>query len=131
MKRQCPICFIEARLVKHHWWEDNSHMVGHLRMICRNCNGLLRTLSDENNHVLPEWAKQIEFVRSNIGQVYLSMRVRTETKEKLDYLKQTNPDKSWDMLLEPVINFGDKPPKIPIIVHYPAPEGLPDLTRLD
>jgi len=62
MNNQCPICLREEKLVKHHWWEDNTQMVGHLRLICHCCNMALRTMNGDDNHVLPEWDKQVEYV---------------------------------------------------------------------
>jgi transposase-like protein len=61
---KCPICLKERQLVKHHWWEDRAHTIGHIRLICSRCNGILRTLKDEDNHILPDWDKQIAYVRN-------------------------------------------------------------------
>ena len=79
-------------------------------------------------------------------RVVIQMRVRPETKEKLDYLKRANPDVHWDLILEPLIKdvklpkaqcaSVKDPPKVTAIVNVPtkdmkAPDELPDLTRLD
>jgi uncharacterized C2H2 Zn-finger protein len=68
MKDQCPICLKDAKLVKHHWWEDKTHAVGHIRLICPRCNMILRTLNGEDNHVLPEWERQIKYVQEYISR---------------------------------------------------------------
>ena len=63
MKRRCPICLSEDKLVQHHWYNDQAHMVGHIRAICHCCNITLKALDSDRNHVLPVWDKQVEFVR--------------------------------------------------------------------
>lgn len=60
---QCPICLKDNRLDRHHWYEDNTYMVGHIRLICHYCNATLRTIPGDDNHILPDWDKQIEYVR--------------------------------------------------------------------
>jgi hypothetical protein len=37
------------------------------------------------------------------NRVVISMRVRPETKRKLEQLQQNNPDVHWDLLLEPLL----------------------------
>ena len=65
-------------------------------------------------------------------RVVMQMRVRQETKDKLDYLKKFNPDVPWDIILEPVIkevllpkpqsNSTKPPPIIQLAVKYPGAE---------
>ena len=61
-KNQCPICLKDKQLIRHHWYEDKTYMVGYIRLICRCCNMMLRTMNDDSNHILPEWDKQVEYV---------------------------------------------------------------------
>ena len=78
-------------------------------------------------------------------RVVIQMRVRPETKARLNRLKEINHDIHWDLLLEPCIKdillpksqcASVKPvPKITAIINVPdksmdAPEDLPDLTKL-
>ena len=78
-------------------------------------------------------------------RVVIQMRVRPETKAKLNRLKENNPDVHWDLLLQPIIKdvllpksqcaSVKEPPKITAIINAPdksmdAPEDLPDLTKL-
>ena len=55
---KCPICLNnDTRLVEHHWYDDDSHCVGHIRLICQSCNQKLGTCWI-NNHVLPNFESQ-------------------------------------------------------------------------
>jgi hypothetical protein len=92
-------------------------------------------MKGEDSHILPEWGEQVEYAREFAAAI-IQMRVRPGTKAKLDYLKESNPNKNWDALLEPIVSFKGKPPKVTAIINVPkdpieTPEGLPDLTRLD
>lgn len=126
MKEQCPICHENGRLIKHHWWEDNTRMVGHIRQICNGCNSILRTMNDKDNHVLPEWNKQIEYARRFRGRVIYQMRVRPATKEALLYKMACNSEMTWDNLLEPVLNWANEPPIITPTIYYPQGDQLED-----
>ena len=78
-------------------------------------------------------------------RVVMTMKVKPETKEKLDTLKRFNPDIPWDTILEPIIKpvrlpkaqcASVKPPPIySLQVKYPdgsmkAPDELPDLSKI-
>jgi hypothetical protein len=78
-------------------------------------------------------------------RVVIQMRVRPETKAKLNRLKECNPDVHWDLLLQPIIKdvllpkaqcaSVKEPPKITAIINVPdrdmkAPDELPDLKEL-
>lgn len=72
-------------------------------------------------------------------RVVIQMRVRPETKAKLNRLKENNPDVHWDLLLEPITKDVLLPktqcasvkeaPKITAAItrSMDAPEELPDL----
>lgn len=57
----CPSCLKNnTKLVKHHWFEDDNYNSGYIKFICYRCNSILKTIS--NNHVLPTWDKQAEYI---------------------------------------------------------------------
>jgi hypothetical protein len=78
----CPICNKHSiKLVKHHWFDDESLSVGHIRLICYNCNSLLK--SNERNHILPNWETQIEMIHN-----YHSMIESTNTITKPAFISK-------------------------------------------
>lgn len=87
MKTQgkCPICLKDTILIEHHWYEDNTRIIGHIRLICHHCNLILRTIGGDNNHVLPNWDKQIEYAR---GYVQLSTKSYRFNKRLTEAIKQ-------------------------------------------
>lgn len=89
MINQCPICLKQTKLDKHHWWEDNTYTIGHIRWICHYCNMTLHGLNGDDDHVLPEWEKQIEYVQRTILLKKLISILRTVLK----IAKETNPNK--------------------------------------
>jgi hypothetical protein len=129
----CLICNKEARLVKHHWWDNKEKTIGHIRMICHNCNSVLRTMKGDNNHMLPEWSEQVKYAKQRTGRELLLIRVKPETKILLDTLKSQNRDDPWDKILEPLTKLiripkpqcasYKKPPIIPIQVKYPQDDN--------
>jgi hypothetical protein len=70
----CPACNKETnKPVTHHWYElpDLKH---HTKDICASCNSLLVTgnfykdmFSNDLDHVLPSWDKQLAFIQSYKG----------------------------------------------------------------
>ncbi len=59
MKGCCPGCEQEnVELVRHHWYDDESHRSGHWIYVCRSCNMRLTSDGGNKNHVLPDWSAQ-------------------------------------------------------------------------
>jgi len=109
----CPICHRKESLVDHHWWIDKTETIGHIRKICRQCNSYLRTMN--SHHILPEWDKQVEYVRKNCKRATLPLRLKPKTKAKLQHIKRNNPARSWDDIVEPIIKDVDINKSAPII----------------
>ena len=91
IRRQCPVCLKVSTLVKHHWYNDNTHTIGHIRLICNTCNRILRNMNRNDGHILPEWDKQVEYVqRYTLVKKLLSI-LRIIIKENAEFKKPYCP----------------------------------------
>ena len=89
MTEICPCCeqpcdsnYLE-HLEKHHWYETDGTI--HFISICHHCNTVLQSgyFGIVQNHVLPSWEVQVNFVRERFLASWLRKKAKREIHRKI------------------------------------------------